>query len=162
MTDSINEQHRFAPHDVAGMFNVSVMTVRRWAEYHKAHLSESANPSPGKPRSFTWADVETFRQIKAWRDEGLSVDAINNRLTGSVTEPITATVTDNTAIAHTTAQESPQQAQAFMVVVQDLQRQIDAIQQSRRDAVSWFALGFLVAGFLFLGMVLLSWLYAGN
>lgn len=149
MADSINEQHRFAPHDVAGMFDVSVMTVRRWAEYHKAHLSESANPSPGKPRSFTWADVENFRQIKAWRDEGLSVDAINTRLTNNVTEPLTSTVTDNSAVALPTSQEWLQQAPAMLVVLNDLEKRMDAkfevLQQARRfDAVGFVGIGIII------------------
>ena len=149
MADSINEQHRFAPHDVAGMFDVSVMTVRRWAEYHKAHLSESANPSPGKPRSFTWADVEQFRQIKTWRDEGLSVDAINTRLTNNVTEPITSTVTDNSAIALPTSPEGLQQAPAMLVVLNDLEKRIDAkievLHQARRfDAVGFIGIGIII------------------
>ena len=169
MTDSVNEQHRFAPHDIAGMFDVSVMTVRRWAEYHKAHLSESANPSPGKPRSFTWADVETFRQIKAWRDAGLSVDAINTRLTGSITEPIIPTVTGDSAVASVGAQEGLQQAQGVMVALEAMRTEIAAIRavaseakQVQRDAITWFAMGFIAAGIFFLIIVVMAWLYGGG
>jgi hypothetical protein len=79
---------------------------------------------------------------------------------------------DSEELAPVASQESLQQVQDVMLALEAMQRQIDAIQQakqeyrlealqSRRDAVSWFALGFLVAGFLFLGMVLLSWLYGG-
>ncbi len=53
-----------------------------------AHLSVGANPPSGIVRRFTWSDVETFRQIKAWRDAGLSVDVINFKLVERNTEAI--------------------------------------------------------------------------
>jgi DNA-binding transcriptional MerR regulator len=164
MSDSINEQHFFAPHDVAGMFNVSVMTVRRWADYHKEHLSVSANPPAGAKRYFTWADVETFRQIKAWRDEGLSVEVINKRLTSNVTESITPTVTDNSAIAPVAAQESPQQAPASIVTPEyfmTIERRFEALETSRRDAITMLGIGICI-GLLFAAILIgLAWLYGG-
>lgn len=178
MSDSINEQHHFAPHDVAGMFGVSVMTVRRWAEYHKAHLSDVANPPPGEPRQFTWADVEKFRQIKAWRDEGLTVEAIKNRLSGTITEAITPTVMANsTSEAIEAPQNEPESQQGAILPLQAiehyqaietrlalLERSAQTTEQARqedrrllRDGLTMFALGF-IAALLFVILLLLLFL----
>jgi DNA-binding transcriptional MerR regulator len=159
MPDSKNEQHEFAPHDVAGMFGVSVMTVRRWADYHKEHLSTSANPSPGKPRAFTWSDVERFRQIKAWRDEGLSVEAINNRLSGRVTNPITATVIPDRLEVSVDAPDAIESTRAPIVgqdYLMSIERRFEALQASidevkraplpsQWDGVTMFGVGFIAA-----------------
>jgi len=170
MSDTINEQHRFAPHDVAGMYSVSVMTVRRWADYHKAHLSADANPPPGKARAFTWDDVQKFKQIKAWRDQGLTVDTINNILSGNVTGAITSTVIDDSVATLSTPQEGLQQAQGIIVALGAMQGQIDAIQRARESDkqmldtmrqryVIVFGFGFVAAGIMFLLLIGLAWLY---
>jgi DNA-binding transcriptional MerR regulator len=155
MPDSINEQHTFAPHDVAGMFNVSVMTVRRWADYHKLHLSDVANPSPGKARAFSWADVEKFRQIKAWRDAGLSVEAINNRLSGIITEAVTANVMDGSFTSIQNAPDALESMPASILVldaITTLQRDVAALKASSQTQApkqgewfSGFGFGFIAA-----------------
>jgi DNA-binding transcriptional MerR regulator len=168
MTESLNEQHTFAPHDVAGMFNVSVMTVRRWADYHKQHLSDVANPPPGKARAFTWADVEKFRQIKAWRDAGLSVEAINNRLSGTITEAVTANVTDGSFTALQTAPSAPESMPASIVALDALQRRLEAVEtsvadsrNSQRDGVLMFGVGFIAALLFVVVIIGLAVLYGG-
>jgi DNA-binding transcriptional MerR regulator len=164
MSDSINEQHKFAPHDVAGMFNVSVMTVRRWADYHKAHLSDLANPLAGKARAFTWADVKKLRQIKAWRDSGLSVEAINNRLSGTVTESITPTVMADSFNAIQTAPDSTPASIVVLDAITTLQRDVAALKASsqtpvtsQRDGVIMFGVGF-IAALVFVVLLLLLFL----
>ena len=150
------------------MLEITPVTLRRWCEYHAEHLSAGANPPAGKARRFTGRDLEVFKHVRSLRAQGLTVSDINEQLQ-SLTFAVVDTDEQSAGDSEETrsidlvsaSQESLQQAPALLMVVQDLQRQIDGIQQSRRDSVTWFALGFLVAGFLFLGMVLLSWLYGG-
>ena len=155
-----NPLHTFAPHDLAGMFDVSVMTIRRWAEHHAAHLSESANPTAGQPRRFTWADVETMRQIKALRDSGLSVDAINAKLTEANAEANTAVTVPVSVELAPTAQEGPEASQLPVRVLEDLEKRIDAkieaMEQRNRPNIWWFVAG-LAAG---LGMAAVAELFA--
>lgn len=143
-----NPLHTFAPHDLAGMFDVSVMTIRRWAEYHGAHLSPGANPTAGQPRRFSWADVETMRQIKAWRDAGLSVEAINAKLT-EANEGANAETT--TIVSPFVDDERPQNAlnstQNPIMVVEDLraiEARLAAVEQRTRPNLWWFVAGIAV------------------
>lgn len=155
-----NPLHTFAPHDLAGMFDISVMTIRRWAEYHAAHLSDGANPTTGQPRRFTWTDVETMRKIKAWRDNGLSVDAINAKLTEANAEANTAVTVAVSAEPVPASQETPSASQLPMVALDDLEKRIDAkleaMEQRNRPNLWWFAAG-LAAG---LGMAAVAELFA--
>ena len=154
----------FTPNEAAQLVGTAAHNVRRWTEYHSAHLSPLATPPPGQARRYNGRDVEVLKHVKALRIQGLTVPVINEQLSGLTFAEIDTdeqSAGDSEELAPVTSQEGLQQAPALLMVVQDLQRQIDGIQQSRRDNVTWFGLGFLVAGFLFLGMVLLSWLYGG-
>ena len=146
----------------ADMIGIKAGTLRRWAEYHSAYLSTTANPLAGQARRFTHKDVEVLRMVAELRSQGLTVGGINDRLSAITFPDVeeSEAVDESTELAPVASQEGHQSTPAMLMVLNDLQRQIDGIQQSRRDNVSWFALGFLVAGFLFLGMVLLSWLYS--
>ncbi len=162
MTDNLNQQHTFAPHDIAGMLGVSAMTVRGWADYHKAHLSEVANPTPGKPRAFTWADVEKFRQIKAWRDSGLSVEAINNTLSGNIPKAITTVTTPDNSTALQTATDAPESTPASIVMLDAMRSDIEALRaavaesrHNQRDGVVMLGVGFVAACGLFILLLLL-------
>ncbi len=166
---SEQEGFHFAPHVVAGMLDVSVQSVRRWADYHKDYLSATANPPPGTPRGFTWADVEQLRQIKALRESGLSAAAINTRLSDDIRKATNRLPTTVSVVGSQTPQDGLESTPAPLVApdyLMAIERRFESIErfvieskQARRDPVQWFALGFLVAGFLFLGMVLLSALY---
>lgn len=155
-----NPLHTFAPHDLAGMFDVSVMTIRRWAEHHAAHLSASANPTAGQARRFTWADVETMRQIKAWRDSGVSIEAINAKLTEANTEANTAVMVPVSVEPAPTTQTGLEAAQLPVRVLEDLEKRIDAkiaaLEQRTRPNLWWFVAG-LVAG---LGFAAVAELFA--
>ena len=163
MTDT-NPLHTFAPHDLAGMFDVSVMTIRRWAEYHADHLSAGANPAPGQVRRFSWSDVETMRTIKAWRDSGLSVEAINVKLTEANAQSNTAVTMPVSVESLPTAQEAPQASTALVMALHDtidtLQRRVGALEQRREPSfVVGLGLGAIGMGILFLLLIGLAVLY---
>ena len=147
------------------------MTVRRWADYHADHLSAGANPPSGIVRRFTWSDVETFRQIKAWRDAGLSVDVINLKLVERNTE-----ATTNAPIGVYTAgsQIEPLQPdgtpapimaqsidQAVLARLVRLETVIEQGRHSQRDSTQSFALGFIAALLFMIVIVGLAVLYGG-
>jgi DNA-binding transcriptional MerR regulator len=168
MTDKINEQHTFAPHDVAGMLGISAMTVRRWADYHRAHFSEVANPTPGKSRAYTWADVEKFKQIKALRDSGLSVEAINNTLSAPLPMPVISPAQSLTIVDVPDAPESPSANALIVSTIDALQRRMEALEQSRqappanqRDYMQGIGVGFVAALLFMLVIVGLAVLYGG-
>lgn len=159
-----DRQTTITPSAAAQRLGVEVYTVRRWCDWHAAHLSASASPGAGALRRLTQSDIEVLSMVRDLRAQGLHTETINEQLEGvtfAVVDTDEQSAADSEELAPPASQEGLQQAPALLMVVQDLQRQIDGIQQSRRDSVTWFALGFLVAGFLFLGMVLLSWLYGG-
>lgn len=139
MPDKINEQHTFAPHDVAGMLGISAMTVRRWADYHREHFSEVANPIPGRARAYTWADVEKFRQIKALRDSGLSIEAINNTLSSPLSIGVNHVSLSDQLTVLQVAQDGQGVTSGDMVVsslinaIDSLQRRIDSLEIQRQE-----------------------------
>ena len=153
----------------ADQIGIKAVTLRRWCEYHASYLSPGANPPTGQARRFNSRDIEVLKTVKDLREEGFSSARINEKLSGltfaeiDISE-IAPADSEDTAIAPTTAQESPQQAQAFMVVAQDLQRQIDAIQKANRrrlDSVTLLGLGICI-GLLFAAILIgLAWLYGG-
>ena len=164
LQESLQAIMELRPADIAKECGVSVGTVRNWCADYAEFLSPGANPNDGN-RLLNERDLEICRYIASLRKEGMSKPQIILRLRetsfGHVdTEQPIENPIEPVQSQQESLQEGLQSTQAIIMVVQELQRQIDGIQQSRRDNVTWFALGFLVAGFLFLGMVLLSWLYS--
>ena len=159
-----DRQTTITPSVAAQRLGVEVYTVRRWCDWHAAHLSASASPGAGALRRLTQSDIEVLSMVRDLRAQGLHTETINEQLEGvtfAVVDTDEQSAADSEELAPVASQDGLQSTQAMLMVLNDLQRQIDGIQQSRRDSVTWFSLGFLVAGFLFLGMVLLSWLYGG-
>lgn len=147
--------YHFTPQAVANQIGVSVQSVRRWAEQYKDFLSDSANPAPGKARLYTWADVETLRRIKEFRDLALPLDEITKRLSTPTAPPATVAP----IVATQAPQESPQAGPAPLAMVEAitaLQRQIDGLQQAQRPAWWWWLAG-VVCG---LGMAGIAELFA--
>ena len=162
----MDEHPTNTPHATAAMLEITPVTLRRWCEYHAEHLSAGANPPAGKARRFTGRDLEVFKHVRSLRALGLTVADINEQLqslTFAIVDNDEQPAADSEELAPLASQEGLQQAPAFPPeYFMSIERRFEALEASRRDNVSWFALGFLVAGFLFLGMVLLSWLYGGN
>lgn len=147
--------YHFTPQAVAKQVGVSVQSVRRWAEQYKDFLSDSANPAPGKARLYTWADVETLRKIKEFRDLALPLDEITKRLSSPAALPDTVAP----IVATQAPQESPQAGPAPLAMVEAitaLQRQIDTLQQAQRPAWWWWLAG-VVCG---LGLAAIAELFA--
>ena len=164
-----NKSFHFPPNVVAGMLEISVQSVRRWAEYHREHLSEGANPTPGKPRGFTWSDVETLRKIKAMRDTGMAASAINIALSASIESPTTPLPSVVSPIEPQTNTGELQSTQAIVVALQAMRTDIAALQEARQedrdkriDTVTAIGLGFGI-GLVFCAILIgLAWLYGGT
>ncbi len=170
-----DRQTTITPAIAAQRLGVEVYTVRRWCDWHATHLSASASPGAGALRRLTQSDIEVLSMVRDLRAQGLHTETINEQLEGvtfAVVDTDEQSAADSTELASVGSQEGQQATQAIVIVVESLQKRFDALEaahhqirqedrQSRDDMVKGFAIGFLVAGFLFLGMVLLSWLYGG-
>lgn len=154
----------FTPNEAAILIGTAAHNVRRWTEYHGAHLSPLATPPPGQARRYNGRDIEVLKHVKALRAQGLTVPVINEQLTGLTFAEIDTTPVDSEELAPLASQEGPQQAPAVLMVLNDLQRQIDAIQQanrSRLDSVTLLGVGVCI-GLLFAAILIgLAWLYGG-
>lgn len=73
-------EQTFTPNEVAELTGIAAHNVRRWSEYHTAHLSASANPATGMARRFTGRDIEVLRHIDSLCKQGLTVSVINEQL----------------------------------------------------------------------------------
>ena len=78
----------YTPKQAAQAVGVHDNTIRGWVREYAAHLSASANPSHGKARLLTSADVATLQAIKDWKGAGLPAEAILERLAPLPTEEI--------------------------------------------------------------------------
>ncbi len=87
-------QKNFSPQEAADLltaagYKVSSDTVRRMCERYGRHLSPSANPEPGTPRRLTAEDVAILRAARAYRDQGLDTEQIDDQLSQLVLdEPV--------------------------------------------------------------------------
>jgi len=168
--DSLSD---LTPHEAAQAVGVGVQSIRRWCEWHAAHLSPMASPGPGLPRRLTPRDVEVLKVVKDYRYQGLQTDVINEQLQGLSFAEIDNQVDSETyTVAPTDAPASPQQVQAMLAVIETVnavQRRLEAVeavgkvsQQNRRDAIYLIAIG-IVIGLLFaVGMIVLALLYGSN
>jgi hypothetical protein len=167
MSDTFNEP-LLIPADAAKEIGVSVHTIRRWCEWHAAHLSPQANPPPGAPRQVTWRDIEVFKTVKELRARGLQTPAINEELatlTFAVIEPYQDE--PGTEIVETTPPKPEENQTALLVLktINTVLERVEAIeanqQQANRqkwDSVTLIAIGFIAATLLFLVILLLAWL----
>lgn len=125
--------------------------------------------APGQARRYTGRDVEVLKHVKALRAQGLTVPVINQQLVGLTFAEIDTEVhnsVDSGEIAPAATQDGPQSMKAFIMVVQDLQRRFDALEQARHDerhnridTVTAIGLG-LCMGLLFAAILIgLAWLY---
>ncbi len=139
--------YHFTPQAVAKQIDVSVQSVRRWADTYKEFLSESANPAAGKTRLYTWADVQTLRRIKDLRDSGLTPEAI----TISLSESTKSLPEDTNAIVPPIAPDARHATPAPLVgqeYIMSIERRFEALERSQRHAVYYMALGIGIGLFL--------------
>ena len=152
----------FTPNEAAQLVGTAAHNVRRWTEYHGAHLSPLATPPPGQARRYNGRDIEVLKHVKALRAQGLTVPVINEQLAGLTFAEIDTSAGDSEELAPLASPGELQSPQALVMVVESLQRQIDGIQQARRfDAVGLVGLG-IVIGLVFATMfIALASLYGG-
>jgi len=162
--------HTMTPSEAAALVGVGPHSIRRWCEWHAAHLSPGANPGIGGQRRLTMLDVEVLKEVSNLRLQGLQTLAINEQLAGLTFAEIDtdSNNTIDTAIAPQSAPDGLQQAPGVLVALEAMRSEIDAIRavanegkRIQRDAIYLIAIG-IVIGLLFaVGMILLAWLYSG-
>jgi DNA-binding transcriptional MerR regulator len=162
------EQTTVTPAGAADLVGVEVYTIRRWCDWHKVHLSPGASPAAGALRRLIMRDVEVLRAVRDLRAQGLTTTTINEQLENMAFPEVSTDPPINTELAPPASQETQGNAPALIVVVDDLQTQMRALQQaivehkqSQRDTLQTFVLGFLTACGLFLILLLLAVLYGG-
>lgn len=116
----------FTPAEAAALVGVPVHSIRRWCEYHKPHLSETANPEPHQARRLTRRDIEVLRTVKDLRDQGLTVPVINERLRDMVFGDIDST--DSSPNTSLTAPASPGTAITPLMVVDAMQSALAPVE----------------------------------
>ncbi len=67
----------FTPAQVSQTLSCPPSTLRRWAK----HFADFLSPQPGKKRSYTVADIDTFKRIQELSAQGLSYAQIAQTLT---------------------------------------------------------------------------------
>jgi DNA-binding transcriptional MerR regulator len=150
----------------ADMIGIKAGTLRRWAEYHSAHLSSTANPLAGQARRFTHKDVEVLRMVAELRSRGLTVGGINDRLSAITFPDVeeSEAVDESTELASVASQEGHHDVAAIIQALSSHQAQIDAIQQATRrrfDTVTVLGIGICIGLLFAVGMIMLAWLYGG-
>ncbi len=165
------------PADIAKECGVSVGTVRNWCTDYAEFLSPGANPNDGN-RLLNERDLEICRYIASLRKEGMSKPQIILRLRetsfGHVdTEQPIVNPIEPLQSQQESLQEGLQSTQALLMVVQDLQRQVGALQQARQedkqeerrprfDIITAIGIGICI-GLLFAAILIgLAWLYGGG
>lgn len=147
-----------APHDTAHRLGITPATLRRWCEYHAAHLSPGVQPLPGQARRFTGHDIEVLLYCKQLRAQGLTVASINEQLPGLTFAEIDA-IQEDTAIASVDASDARDGALAPIVgqdYLMSIERRFEALQASMdevkrvpvaspRDGITMFGFGFIAA-----------------
>ena len=116
----------FSLSPVSEQLDVPVHKLRRWCDWHAAHLSDGASPAPGEQRRLTPRDVEVLREVQRLRAMGYQTLAINERLER-------VTVID--AQASVSPQEAPQGTPAPLVLYNDLAQRMAAVEASQRDSI---------------------------
>lgn len=161
--------------EAAEAIGVSIHSLRRWCEWHKAHLSPGANPPAGQARRLTGVDIEVLRHVKALRSEGLQTVAINEQLAGLTFAEIDTgdhSPVDSEEIEPTAAQEKLQQTpgpimapEYFMAIERRFEALEAAMQEDQRyrfDQLTMLGIGVCI-GLLFCAILIgLAWLYGGG
>lgn len=165
-----NEQLTTAS-NAARRLGVEVYTLRRWCDWHKAHLSLSANPGEGQSRRLTEQDIAVLQHVRALRNNGLQTDAINAQLgtlTFAVVEdllpdsPAVDTILVQTGLQ---AVQEGQQAtstalqviEALSTVLSPLEARINRLEARRFDVQS-FAFGVIVGLLFVLVFIGIAWI----
>jgi DNA-binding transcriptional MerR regulator len=143
------------PAQITEQLAITPITLRRWCEAHKVHLSSGANPGPGMSRLFTGRDLEVLKQVRALSAQGLNPEQINEQLhllTFPELELNTELVASSTPVAPvydalitsvTNAQINTLQPVDVSDSAQIFKR-LDALEQNTRDRLSYVAIGVML------------------
>ena len=167
--------HTLAISEAAEAIDVSIHSLRRWCEWHKAYLSPGANPAAGQPRRLTGVDIEVLRHVRALRSEGLQTVAINEQLAGLTFAEIDTGdhgAGDSEEIVPTDTQEKLQQTPGAIVgpeYLMAIERRFEALEAARQedrrdrfDQLTMLGIGICI-GLLFCAILIgLAWLYGGT
>ena len=129
--------HTFTPSEAAVQVGVGAHSIRRWCEWHAAHLSASANPGAGGQRRLTLLDIEALKEVSNLRLQGLQTEQINERLaqlTFAEIEPSEQPEPDSTELAVQASPDALQASPAILMALEAMQRQIDGIQQAASES----------------------------
>ena len=163
---SMPDQSVTTPTITAEILGITPVTLRRWCDYHGAHLSTGANPPAGQARRFNGRDLEVLKTVKQLREQGLTVASTNDQI-GKLTfaEIDTTDPQPDQPQALAAVQESahnalaPTVAQDYIITVE---RRVGALERRRLDNVTAIGLGF-VGGLLFAAILIgLAALYGSN
>lgn len=165
----MSNQQVTTPTETAEIIDITPVSLRRWCDYHAAHLSPGANPPAGQARRFTGRDIEVLKMVKQLREQGFTVARINEQLATLTFAEIDTSEQDTEPVALQPASPDAQHSTpAVIVALDDLQELIRAIQQgnqatqqTQRDFVVGLALGALGMGLLIILLLLLAVLYGG-
>jgi len=147
--------HTVLVSEAASAVGVNSHTIRRWAEWHSAHLSPGANPPAGQAKRFAGRDIEVLRHVKALRNEGLQTDAINEKLSGltfaeiEVIDTLRLGSIDSEASRHVPKANiipftQPQPGAIQQIDVSDtalIFKRLDALEQNTRERIYFVAIG---------------------
>lgn len=100
-------------------------TLRRWCDWHAAHLSAYAVPASGVTRRFTPTDIAVLGEVKRLRDEGLHTAQINDQLARVVVVEAAEALQGDT--------EAPQATQTALVVLGDITTRLAALESSAQE-----------------------------
>ena len=148
----MNEQTTLTPAKAAELVGVEVYTIRRWCDWHAAHLSPGASPGAGALRRLTMRDIEVLKTVRDLRAQGLTTATINEQLAGVTfpeIEPGDQADNEQTALdAPPASQEGLGAAQLPAPVQNDLVLRLDRLERSlvevqgeARPRWWWFAVG---------------------
>lgn len=159
----------YTPTAAAALIGISVSTLRNYCSQFKDLLSADASPPAGQERRLTPADVATLQRAKELRDQGMAPAEIITTLQSTLQ-------TEDVSTLHPYIDTQLAQAQppapapitappnTLQTELQTLQRQIDTLEEHRREDAShrasmivMFAAG-LIAGLLLaiVGILLIS------
>ena len=162
------------PTFTAELLGINPLTLRRWCDYHAAYLSSGCNPPTGQARRFTDKDIEILKHVKHLRSQGFSTTIINEQLAGLTFAEIEQSDQPDDepsldiAIAPQNVSDALQASPAILMTLEAMRSEIASIRavaseakQGQKDAIQWFAFGFIAAGIFFLIIIVAAWLYGG-
>lgn len=150
------EYQSFTVSEAAKTLGISPSTLRRWCSDFASYLSEGARPDKGAYRRLLRADLQVLAEVKTFREQGLSVPTIQERLAGVVFQ---APSVESASAAHTGAGDAPL-ALAVVSAVQSALApyvsRLEALEQGQhaQDAqrlrvdAAWLAVAGFIAGLI--------------